>query len=152
MKDPHNNNSKHKPHLRINPRFLFRLFYNISRQRISDQERRFWIMLLHVAQHNIFLRICIAIAAEVAAGIICAYVSREIAGAFFSVPRVWRYIEVLAYGYFPFRRNSLAFSAKKVSKLPCIEPVQRLRSGLTTSIRAAECSLIRTTNGSVWGI
>ena len=70
-------------------------------------------MLLHVAQHNIFLRICIAIAAEVAAGIICAYVSREIAGAFFSVPRVWRYIEVLAYGISLSGEIALHFQPRK---------------------------------------
>lgn len=34
------------------------------------------------------------------AGIICAYVSREIAGAFFSVTWIWRHVEVLAYGSF----------------------------------------------------
>ena len=57
-------------------------------------------MHFHVAQHNVLIRIGIAVAAEMAAGIICADISCEIAGAFFSVIGIRRHLEVLSDGCF----------------------------------------------------
>ena len=54
-------------------------------------------MHFHVTKHDILIRISIAIAAEMPAGIVSTYVSCEIAGAFFPVVRIAWHLMVLPY-------------------------------------------------------
>ena len=57
-------------------------------------------MHFHISQYSLFLRIGVAVAAKVTAGVIGANVSREITGAFLPVVRIRRDGEILADGGF----------------------------------------------------
>ena len=67
--------------LTINPTFLLRISNLITREHISQQKRRCWIMLSHIRFHQCRIGIGIAIFTQMTAGVISTNVSSQQAGA-----------------------------------------------------------------------
>ncbi len=86
------------PQLWIDPAHLLWSGDFVFRAEVSDQKRGAGIVLFHGAEDGSSVRIGVAVAAEMSAGIVSADISGDVAGAFFAIVRVGRKEQVLSYG------------------------------------------------------